>query len=391
VALAEAVVDLDAVRESTAELVRRAGPAATMAVVKADGYGHGMLPCAEAALEAGAQWLGVAKVAEALELRAAGIAVPVMAWLVGPDLDLVPAVEAGIDLSASAPWMVERIAGAAREAGRPARLHLDVDTGLHRAGATPQQWPDVVDAALAAAADGTVHPVGVWSHFALADAPGHPTVRAQLTRFREAVAFAEDRGWHPQVRHLANSAATLATPDAHFDLVRPGVSVYGLSPGPLVGEARALGLRPAMTLRSELALDKFVPAGSGVSYGHRYVTPADATLGLVPMGYADGVPRHATNVAEVFVGGRRRTIAGTVCMDQFVVDLGPDPRDADGRPIAAGAEVVLFGPGDDGEPTAQDWAEAIDTINYEIVTRIGPRVPRRYVGAPVPSLKREAP
>ncbi len=372
----EAVINLDAVRRSTAELVRRAGPAAVMAVVKADGYGHGMLPCAQAALEAGAQWLGAAKPAEALALRAAGIDVPILAWLAGPGDDLAPAVAAGIDLSASATWMVQQVREAAVAAGRPARLHLDVDTGLHRAGATADTWPEVVDAALAAAAEGTVEPVGVWSHFAIADSPGHPTVRAQLVRYREALAVAEQRGWHPQVRHLANSAATLATPDAHFDLVRPGIAIYGLSPGPEVGHADELGLEPAMTLRAEVALTKRVPAGSGVSYGHRYHTASEATLALVPAGYADGVPRHATNLGQVLLAGRRRSIAGTVCMDQLVIDAGDDP-------VSAGDEVVLFGPGHRGEPTAQDWADAIGTINYEIVTRVGPRVPRRYVGLPV--------
>jgi alanine racemase len=373
VASVEAVIDLDAVRTSTAELVRRAGPAAVMAVVKADGYGHGMLPCARAALEAGAQWLGVAKPDEGLALRAGGIDVPILAWITGPGDDLAPAVAAGIDLSASAPWMVRQVRDASVAAGRPGRLHLDVDTGLHRAGAIAADWPALVDAALVAAADGTIEPVGIWSHFAFADDPGHPTVGAQLARYREALEAAARRGLRPQVRHLANSAATLTTPDAHFDLVRPGISVYGLSPGPLVGRAADLGLVPAMTLRAEVALAKRVPAGSGVSYGHCYHTSAEATLALIPLGYADGVPRHATNVAEVLIAGRRRHIAGTVCMDQFVVDAGDDD-------VTAGDEVVLFGPGDRGEPTAQDWADAIGTINYEIVTRVGPRVPRRYAG-----------
>ncbi|HEX4430255.1 MAG TPA: alanine racemase [Frankiaceae bacterium] len=371
-ASAEAVIDLDAVRTSTAELVRRAGSAAVMAVVKADGYGHGMLPCARAALDAGAQWLGAAKPSEALQLRACGIEVPILAWLAGPHDDLAPAVGSGIDLSAGAPWMVRQLQAAAAAAGRPARVHLNVDTGLHREGATAADWPELLAAALQAQAEGTLEIIGIWSHFALADDPGHPTVRAQLTHFREALEVAERAGVHPQIRHLANSAATLANPDAHFDLVRPGVAVYGLSPGPLVGKSKELGLVPAMTLTAEVALTKRVPAGSGVSYGHRYHTSAEATLALVPLGYADGVPRHATNLGEVLIGGKRRRIAGTVCMDQFVVDVGDDP-------VAPGDRVVLFGPGDRGEPTAQDWAEAIGTINYEIVTRVGPRVPRRYV------------
>ena len=372
----EAVIDLDAIRASTAELTRRAGPAAVMAVVKADGYGHGILPSALAALEGGAQWLGVAVPEEALALRAAGIDVPILSWLASPGDDLAPLVAAGVDVSASGPWMVRQISAAASRAGRPARVHLSVDTGLNREGSVAADWLDLVDAALAARADGTVDPVGIWSHFALADDPGHPTIWSQLERYRTALEVAKRRGLRPQVRHLANSAATLATPDAHFDLVRPGIAVYGLSPGPKVGRAEDLGLRPAMTLRAEVALAKRVPAGSGVSYGHQYTAATEATLALVPLGYADGVPRHATNVGEVLLAGKRRRIAGRVCMDQFVVDVGDDE-------VQAGDEVVLFGSGDGGEPTAQDWAEAVGTINYEIVTRIGPRVPRRYVGAPL--------
>jgi alanine racemase len=342
-----------------------------MAVVKADGYGHGMLPCARAALEAGAQWLGAAKPAEALELRAAGIDVPILTWLAGPGDDLTPAVASSIDLSAGAPWMLDKLQAAAMEAGRPARVHLNVDTGLHREGATAADWPMLLDAALKGVADGTLEIIGIWSHFALADDPGHPTVLAQLTHYREALEVAERAGVRPQVRHLANSAATLATPEAHFDLVRPGVSIYGLSPGPLVGRPADLGLVPAMTLTAEIALTKRVPAGSGVSYGHRYHTSSESTLALVPLGYADGVPRHATNLCEVLLAGRRRRIAGTVCMDQFVVDFADEP-------VAPGDEVVLFGPGDQGEPTAQEWGEALGTISYDLVTGIGARVPRSY-------------
>jgi alanine racemase len=372
-ARAEAVIDLEAIRASTRRLVEAAPTAAVMAVVKADGYGHGMLPSARAALDGGASWLGTAFLEEALALRAAGLTVPVMSWLAAPGEPLAEAVRADIDLSASAVWMLDELAAAARDAGKAARVHLKVDTGLSRAGATVTEWPDLVREALRRQAEGTIHAVGVWSHFARADAPTDPTVVGQVKVFREAVDVAERLGLRPELRHLANSAATLATPDAHFDLVRPGVSVYGLSPGPEVGDARELGLVPAMTLRASAALVKQVPAGSGVSYGHRYITPRDTTLALVPLGYADGIPRLATNTAEVLVGGRRRRIAGTVCMDQFVLDVEDDP-------VAAGDEIVLFGPGDRGEPTAQDWAEALGTINYEIVTRIGPRVRRRYVG-----------
>ncbi|HET7531333.1 MAG TPA: alanine racemase [Mycobacteriales bacterium] len=368
-----AYVDLDAIRENVAALRGRAGTAQVMAVVKADGYGHGMLPVARASVEAGAEWLGVAFVEEALALRRAGLQVPVLAWLVGPGEDVVGAAEAGVDISVSAGWGLDEAAAAASVTGRATRVHLKVDTGLGRAGATEPEWPAMVDAAAKQVAEGAVEVVGVWSHLAYADAPGHPTIARQAAAFGQALEIAERGGLRPQLRHLANSAATLALPDTHYDVVRPGVAVYGLSPGPDVGTAAGLGLRPAMTLSARLTLAKQVAADQGVSYGHRYRTTRPTTLALVPLGYADGVPRHATNVGPVQINGKRFTVSGTVCMDQFVVDVGD-------LAVAAGDEVVLFGPGDRGEPTADDWAAAIGTINYEIVTRVGPRVPRRYSG-----------
>lgn len=368
---AEAAVDLDAIRSNVA-LLRAAAPTAElMAVVKADGYGHGLLPSARAALEGGAGWLGVCTLEEASALRTAGITAPVLAWLTAPGEQLHEAVAADVDLSVGAGWSLEETIGAARRAGRTARIHLKVDTGLSRGGATAADWPDLVTAATKAEVSGEISVVGVWSHFAYADDPGHPTIGRQRAVFGEAVALAERAGLRPQWRHLANSAATLTLPAAHLDLVRPGIAVYGLSPVPRVS---TYGLRPAMTLRARVVLAKDVPAGSGVSYGHRYTTAGPARLALVPVGYADGVPRSASNTAEVWLAGRRRTISGTVCMDQFVVDVGADP-------VNAGDEVVLFGPGDHGEPTAYDWADALGTICYEIVTRIGARVPRTYAGA----------
>jgi alanine racemase len=370
-----AEVDLDAIRANVAELTRRAGSAAVMAVVKADGYGHGTLPCARAALDGGATWLGVAFVEEALALRAGGIDVPLLAWLPAPDSDLPAAVAAGVDLSISAEWMLDLIASAAQQSGRPARVHLKVDTGLGRAGSPREQWPTLVERAAKRQAEGVIEVVGIWSHLAHADAPEHPTIETQRNAFVEALDVASRTGLQPQVRHLANSAATLLLPETHFDLVRPGIAVYGLSPGPAVGRAPDLGLRPAMRLTAEIALVKDVPAGQGVSYGHRYRTTTATQLALVPIGYADGVPRHATNVGPVQINGKRFTISGTVCMDQFVVDVGQ-------HAVSAGDVAVLFGPGDDGEPTADEWAEAIGTINYEIVTRVGARVPRVYRGGP---------
>jgi alanine racemase len=330
-----------------------------------------MLPAARAALEAGATWLGTSALEEGLALRAAGITVPVMSWLAAPGEPLDAGVAAGIDLSASAPWMLQEIAAGAQAAGRPARVHLKIDTGLHRAGATAADWPDLLAAAGRLQAEGVLEVVGIWSHFVYADEPGHPTIGRQIDAFRAALEVARRAGLRPEIRHLANSAATLTLPEAHFDLVRPGVAVYGISPGPSVGTPRELGLQPAMTLRAKVALTKQVPAGAGVSYGHRYVTQEATRLALVPLGYADGIPRAAANVGEVLLGGRRRRIAGTVCMDQFVLDVGDDP-------VREGDEAVVFGPGDAGEPTAQDWAEALGTIGYEIVSRVGSRVPRVY-------------
>jgi alanine racemase len=366
-------IDLDAIRGNVGTLKQRAGDAAVMAVVKADGYGHGLVESAKAALGGGASWLGVAMSEEALQLRAAGVTAPMLAWLLGASDDWSAVAAVDVDLSVSATWALEKSVGAAAATGRPTRVHLKVDSGLGRSGAQPRDWPDLVEAAAKAQADGSIVVVGIWSHLAYADSPGHPTIEAQRVAFEAALEVATAADLEPEVRHLANSAATLALPATHYDLVRPGVAVYGLSPGPEVGVAAELGLRPAMTLTSELALVKRVPAGHGVSYGHRYTTTSETTLALVPLGYADGVPRHLTNVGEVAIDGQRFRIAGTVCMDQFVVDVGD-------ATVAAGAEVVLFGPGDAGEPTADDWANAIGTINYEIVSRVGARVPRTFVG-----------
>jgi alanine racemase len=350
-----------------------------LAVVKADGYGHGLVPSARAALAGGATWLGTAVLAEALQLRAAGISDRILAWLAAPGERWRDAISADVDVSAAAVWAVEEISAAARDVGQPARLHLKVDSGLGRSGATVPDWPGLVDTALKAEAEGVVEVVGLWSHFAIADAPAHPTVARQLAVFQDAVAFAEARGVTPEVRHLANSAATLTLPHTHFDLVRPGLAVYGLSPVPDQAAPADLGLRPAMSVRARLSLVKRVDAGQGVSYGHAYVTDRGTSLGLVPLGYADGVPRHASSGeggqgAPVMAAGRVRPVAGRVCMDQFVVDLGEDEANA-------GDEVVLFGDGTAGEATAQDWADACGTISYEIVTRFGPRLPRAYIGA----------
>ncbi|WP_411148352.1 alanine racemase [Streptomyces sp. A30] len=370
---ARAEIDLAALRANVRTLRARAAGAAVMAVVKSDGYGHGAVPCARAAVRAGATWLGTATPEEALQLRAAGLTGRIMCWLWTPGGPWQAAVEADLDVSVSGMWALREVAEAARRAGTPARVQLKADTGLGRNGCQPgEDWAELVGEALKAEGEGLIRITGLWSHFACADEPGHPSIAAQLTRFRDMLAYAEGQGVRPEVRHIANSPATLTLPEARFDLVRTGIAIYGISPSAEIGGPADFGLRPVMTLSASVALVKQVPGGHGVSYGHHYVTPGETTLGLVPVGYADGIPRHASGSGPVLVGGKWRTVAGRVAMDQFVVDLGGDEPEP-------GAEAVLFGPGDRGEPTAEDWAQAAGTIAYEIVTRIGTRVPRVYV------------
>lgn len=341
-----------------------------MAVVKADGYGHGAVPVARAALAAGATWLGTATLGEALRLRGAGIAAPVLTWLNGPGADWISAITRGVDLSAGDPALLAEIARAAVRCGVPARVHLKVDTGLGRGGCPLAEWPDLVDAALKGEADGTLRVAGLWSHLGSADDPRHPRSLAQVERFREAVGLAERAGVRDAVRHVANSAAALTLPDACFDLVRPGIALYGLWPGEAL---TAADLRPAMSLRARLVQVKRVAAGQGASYGHAYRTTRAGRLALVPLGYADGVPRAAGNAAPVWVAGAWHRIAGRVCMDQFLLDLGDTPA-------APGDEVVLFGDGNGGEPTPAEWARRLGTIANELVVGIGARVARVYTG-----------
>ncbi|WP_253770941.1 alanine racemase [Goodfellowiella coeruleoviolacea] len=370
---AEALIDLGAVAHNVTSLAGLAGQsgAATMVVVKADGYGHGAVEVASTALAAGATWLGSCSLDEALTLRAAGLTAPTLSWLDLPGTDYAAGIAADVDLSVASLDTLAEVRAAAKQAGRPARVHLKIDTGLSRNGCPPDQWARLVDAA---ARTPEVRVVAIWSHLACADEPGHPSIDAQAERFVEAYRVARAAGLRP-LRHLANSAATLTRPDLHFDLVRPGIAVYGLNPTPQPAD-----LRPAMTFRSSVAFTKRVPAGEGVSYGHTWTTRRDTTLALVPVGYADGVPRSLSGRMQVWLGGRRRLVAGRVCMDQIVVDCGDDP-------VSPGDEVILFGPGDQGEPTAREWADLIGTIDYEIVTGMcRPRLRRRHLPAPAPSL-----
>jgi alanine racemase len=369
---AEALVDLAAVAHNVEVLVQHAGSAAVMAVVKADGYGHGAVAVARAALVAGASELGVATLEEALQLRHAGITAPVLSWLHTADEDFAPAVAADVGLAVSSPRHLAGVLAGAAAVGRTAVVSLKVDTGLNRNGVSPSELPQLLTALARAQAENALHLRGVFSHLARADEPTHPVVDTQVVRLREVLEQARRAGLVPDVVHLANSAATLTRPDLNFDLVRPGVAVYGLSPVPALGD---LGLRPAMTLRARVALLKPVAAGASVSYGHVWTAPHDTTVALLPLGYADGVPRGLSTRFEVWLGGRRRPVVGRVCMDQVVVDCGPG-----GGGVAEGDTAVLFGPGRDGEPLAQEWADTLGTIHYEVVTGVRGRVRRTYVG-----------
>jgi alanine racemase len=369
---AEIVVDLAAIRHNVATLKALAGPARMMSVVKADGYGHGLVEAARAARSGGADWIGVAVIEEALALRRAGDTGPILTWLAVPGEDHRPAIEAGVDVGAYTVAQLDEIVAAARAAGHRARVQLKVDTGLSRGGSAVADWAGLVDRAARAELDGDVEVSGIWSHFACSDEPAHPANDAQEAAFHDALDVAAQRGLEPELRHLANSAAAILRPSSRFDLVRCGIATYGLSPAPQVRTSDELGLVPAMTAEVRLAMVKRLEAGAGISYGHTYVTQSATNVGLVPVGYGDGVPRHASSTAEVLVAGSRRPVLGRVCMDQFVVDLGADP-------VRAGDSVVLFGTGADGAPTAQDWADACGTISYEIVARIGGRFTRRYV------------
>ena len=367
---AVAAIDLDALRSNVARCQEIAHGSSIMAVVKADAYGHGLIQCGRAARQAGAEWLGVALLEEAIRLRQAGVDGRILAWLATPGADFGQCLQHNIDLSISTLWALEEITQAVRATGVTARIHLKADTGLSRSGANEEDWPALVEAARNAERDGLVSVVGLWSHFASADEPGHPSVARQQLSFDNAVRHALEAGIDPEVRHMANSAAMVELPESHHNLVRVGIAAYGLSPNVGTTSAADLGLTPVMSLRARLASTKIVPAGTGASYGWAYIADVDTAVGLIPVGYADGLPRAAVNTGPVFAGGKLTRLAGRVCMDQVVIELGD-------LSAHAGDEVVVFGA--EG-PSVDEWAKACDTINYEIVARIGPRIPRVYLG-----------
>ncbi|MGB8389009.1 alanine racemase [Mycobacterium sp.] len=371
--LAEAVVDLGAIAHNVRVLCEHAGGAQVMAVVKADGYGHGATQVARAALAAGAAELGVATVDEALALRADGITAPVLAWLHPPGIDFGPALLAGVEIAVSCQRQLDELLDAVRRTGRTATVTVKVDTGLNRNGVAPAQYPSMLTALRRAVAEDAIRLRGLMSHMVYADQPENSMNDVQAQRFTDMLAQARGQGLRFEVAHLANSSATMFRPELAFDLVRPGIAVYGLSPVPELGD---MGLVPAMTVKCAVALVKSIRAGESVSYGHTWTARCDTNLALLPIGYADGVFRSLGGRLDVLINGRRRPGVGRICMDQFVVDLGPGQID-----VAEGDEAILFGPGSSGEPTAQDWADLLGTIHYEVVTSPRGRITRTYRGA----------
>ncbi len=369
---ATAVVDLDAIAHNVRLLCEHAGSAQVMAVVKANGYGHGATQVARAALAAGAAELGVATLDEALALRGDGVTAPVLAWLHPPGTDFAPALVADVAVGVSSRHQIGELLKAVERTGRTASVTVKVDTGLNRNGAGQVEFAEMLpDLARASAAD-AIRLRGIMSHLACGDEPDSPVNDQQVQRFTQLRAQAAAAGVDFEVAHLTNSPAVLTRHDLAFDMVRPGIAVYGQTPIPARGD---MGLMPAMTLKCTVALVRSIRAGDGVSYGHTWIADRDTTVALLPIGYADGVFRSLSGRIDVLINGRRRRNVGRVCMDQLVVDLGPGPVD-----VREGDEAVLFGAGRGGEPTAQEWADLLGTINYEIVTSPRGRVRRLYTG-----------
>lgn len=396
-----AAVDLAAITHNLSVLRAAAPGALQLATVKANAYGHGLVPVALAALDGGADWLGVAQLAEAFTLRRgldeAGVPradAPLLAWISTSSSDFAAAIEADIDVSVSWTWVLADICAAARAVGRPARVHVKIDTGMSRAGSTLADLPALASALRMATDDGLVDVVGAWSHMSRADDPsetGNASTASHVRIFEEGLAILADAGITPRIRHLAATSGILWHPEAHYDMVRAGIGLYGLSPDPAVATSEQLGLIPALELRAPLTSVKVIEDGTPVSYGGTWVAPTRRWIGLVPLGYGDGILRAVSNKARVVVhtasGPLNAPLIGRVCMDQFMVDLGPaqaSPGTPTARsgdaPAAPGDIAILFGSGAGGEALADDWAEAASTINYEIVTHLGTHIPRTYRG-----------
>ena len=406
---AQAIVDLAALRDNMRHLVDVVGGpnsgTAVMGVVKADAYGHGLLPAALAALAGGATWLGTAQSHEALLLRRLGIGPDrchILTWVYnGTEVPFDELIESDIDISVGSLAGIDALAEAARRVGRPARVHVKVDSGFGRNGFTPAGFDAALARLVPLAKEGVLHIVGQWSHLAVADSPDVPEFVAstdrQIETFKEFTRRMEQAGIAPEIRHLANTAATLDRPQIHFELTRPGIGLYGYEPDPAMGTPRDWHLTPAMTLQAQLGTVKDVEAGHGISYGLTYLTPNDTSTAIVPLGYADGIHRSASGFdmqgakhvekhggpvrVMTTEGPRLYHVSGRVCMDQFILDLHGS---AAALGVHEGDTVELFGPGrgeDYAEPTADDWARAADTISYEIFTCLRNRIPRLYLHA----------
>ncbi|MFD3452016.1 alanine racemase [Streptomyces sp. NPDC058691] len=357
----ELTLDLAAIAANTRFLAARA--TRLMAVVKADGFGHGAAEAAAASLGAGATSLGVASVEEALFLRGAGFRVPVLSWLNPVDAAFDEALRAGVSLAVPGREHLAAVVRAASRTRRPARLHLQLDTGMGRDGAEPGAWPELCRRAREAEENGLVRVVGVMSHLGCADTPGDPCTDRALALFRAAVSTAAQAGLRPRWRHLAATSATLTDTRTRFDLARVGAGLFGIDP---TGTTR---LRPALTLTAPVVSVRAVPAGAGAGYGHTWTAARRTHLALLPLGYADGLPRAASGRAEVLLGGRRCRVAGRISMDQVIIDTGD-------RPAMSGEIATVFGPGDRGEPTVGEWADWSGTLEHEIVTGLGTRLRR---------------
>lgn len=368
-------VDLTAISDNITALKKRTEAPHFMAVVKGNAYGHGLVDVARTAVDAGATWLGTAQLSEAITLRKSGITVPILSWLYlasQTSETILEALQHGIDVSLGSVHQLEVLEGIAARLGRPAVVHLELDSGLSRGGARKEDWGALVAKARRAELNGTLRVRGLWTHLAWADVPAHPGNAAAVAGFDEAVREARAEGLTPELRHVSSSANILDRPEFHFDMVRAGLAIYGLAPADHLDPAD-FGLRPALSVTAPLVMVKKVPAGTGVSYEHQAITHEPRYLGLIPLGYADGIPKGISGRSVVRIGGRNVPVIGKVCMDQFMVDLGPD---AGG--ITVGDTAVLFGDPASGAASADDWGAAIGSHGDEIINRIAPRLPRVY-------------
>ncbi len=368
---ASAEINLSAIADNL-KLIKGKTNTQVLAVVKADAYGHGLIQVGKAAEAAGANWLGTALLEEGIALRNSGIKVPIISWLTPLGEDFKTAINLDIDLSISSIELLTEVIAAGKVVKKIPRVHIEVDTGMSRGG-VGDDWQLFLTELSKSVKANEINIIGIWSHFARADEPGQAMNQEQLNTFEDRIKSASDVGIKPEFIHIANSAAALTNNGAHKNIIRWGIGLYGLSPDiNNLGDSKSLKLKPAMRLKAKLHLVKAVKAGVSVGYGGTAITKSDTKLGVVTLGYADGVPRNANNLAGVFVDGKRAPLIGRVSMDQFVVDLGINSS------AKTGDEVIVFGDGSSGEYTADEWAKASGTINYEIVTRIGSRVPRIY-------------